>query len=105
MLQFLKVNGCNKVLNDGSKLKGNWTEAAEWAKTEWLPLAIEAGLKYFAWVYPPHVFSQLGADMAIDEMKREISARLFADPHEAEQWLDAFPPYNHLPEVSDKVPA
>jgi len=89
MLDFLQNSKCHKVINDNTFLKGNWFETAEWAKKDWLPAAIEAGLKYFAWVYPPEIFSLLAADVSVNEMSRDISARLFPTIAEAQAWLDS----------------
>ena len=91
MLDFLQHHKCQKVINDNSGLAGNWYESAEWASRDWLPSAIEAGLRYFAWVYSPGMSGHLPPDIDIEEMSREIVARLFSNIREAQEWLDRMP--------------
>ncbi len=91
MLELLRHHQCQKVINDNSALSGNWYESAEWAYRDWLPSAIEAGLRYFAWVYAPGMSDHLSSDINMEEMGREISAKLFSNIVDAQEWLDTFP--------------
>ncbi|HEY0895273.1 MAG TPA: HAMP domain-containing sensor histidine kinase, partial [Sphingobacteriaceae bacterium] len=91
MLDILRHHQCQKVINDNTALSGNWYESAEWASRDWLPSAIEAGLRYFAWVYSPGMSAHLSSDVNMEEMGREISARLFGNIADAQEWLDTCP--------------
>jgi hypothetical protein len=44
------IEGCEKMLNDNTRVVGIWTPAAEWVGTNWLPRMEKAGLKQFTWV-------------------------------------------------------
>lgn len=65
ILDLLKQKKVNKVLNDNSQVTGPWQEAAEWTATVWFPQMIEHGLKHFAWIFSPNIFSELSAKKAM----------------------------------------
>lgn len=88
MLDMLKINKCNKVVNDNTNVSGTWSDASEWAGRIWLPLMEEAGLKYFAWIFSPSAFAQLSARKAVDVMDGKVIAQFFNDAREAEEWID-----------------
>ncbi|HEY0899571.1 MAG TPA: PAS domain-containing sensor histidine kinase [Sphingobacteriaceae bacterium] len=88
ILDLLKKNGCSKVLNDNTHVRGTWSDAAEWAGKQWFPLMEEAGLKYFAWIYSPSRFSQLSADKVMAETTPgSVVTRFFHDYIQGEAWL------------------
>ena len=89
ILEFLKLNNCTKVLNDNRNVKGAWPGAVEWAANVWTPQMIEAGLEYFAWIYPADVISQMSANRMVkkaDDQGQE-KFRFFSDINEAKSWL------------------
>ncbi len=87
MLDLLKKNKCNKVLNDNTHVLGNWSEAADWGGTVWFPEMQKAGLQFFAWIYSPSTFSQLSAHKSLDVMVGNITTQFFTEINEAKQWL------------------
>ncbi len=86
LLEAMKAKSCSKVLNDNTLVQGTWHGAAEWAAADWFPRMNKAGLKYFAWVYSPSVFSQLSTDKTISSAKNE-SIKTFGSFKDAQQWL------------------
>ena len=42
-----------RVLNDKRDTSGNWSEALPWLEYEWLPQAVAAGLRAFAYILSP----------------------------------------------------
>lgn len=87
MLEFLQKNQCEKVLNDNTNVKGNWSEASDWAGKVWFPMMQRAGLKHFAWIYSPSTFSALAAKKSVDVMIGDVQTQFFYDRGEAVEWL------------------
>jgi len=89
MLDMLRTNKTEKVLNDNRNVLGTWSEASDWAGSEWLPMMEKAGLKYFAWIFSASAFSQLSARKSVDVMEGNVVTRFFTDVKLAEEWLDS----------------
>jgi PAS domain S-box-containing protein len=87
MLKILKCNNCFKVLNDNSEVKGNWSEAADWAGEVWFPMMEAAGLKLFAWIYSPSTFSALSAKRSVDVKVGNVITQFFTGREDALDWL------------------
>jgi hypothetical protein len=90
---FLSLQGtCTKMLNSNEKLQGSWDEANEWIANNWMPRALQGGLKYFAHVVSPDVFAQLAAETLEQNFKEAgFTMRTFGNRKEAESWLLAQP--------------
>ncbi|MDT3402236.1 PAS domain-containing sensor histidine kinase [Mucilaginibacter terrae] len=88
MLDLLRKNNCSRVLNDNTKVMGNWSEAADWGAEYWFPAMVEAGLTRFAWIYSPSKFSQLAANKTLENVPNELQTRFFDNREEAEHWLN-----------------
>jgi PAS domain S-box-containing protein len=89
MLDMMKKHHVTKIVNDNTHVLGSWSEAVEWTGNTWFPLMEKAGLKYFALIYSPSVFSQLSAKTSIDVGIGSITAQYFTDLSLAEQWADS----------------
>ena len=88
MLEMLKDNHCDRIVNDNTHVLGNWSEAVEWVGNVWFPMMSQAGLKYFAHVFSPSTFSQLSARKSIDIMAGIIITQYFKDIRLAEEWVN-----------------
>ncbi|WP_461489661.1 hypothetical protein [Pontibacter sp. HJ8] len=88
MLKCVKENPVRKILNNNSKVPGH-SGASEWLGRVWLPALSEAGVEYFAWVYSPDFFTQLGIDNAI-ALYKEMEIKTFFSVQEALDWLDQY---------------
>jgi hypothetical protein len=84
ILRLLKEKKCSKVLNDNRHVTGPWQEASEWTSKIWFPGMIEAGLKYFAWIFSPNIFAELSA---IKAMPASDLVTSFNNYDEAYAWL------------------
>jgi PAS domain S-box-containing protein len=91
MLEYLVMNNCDRIVNDNTRVQGNWSEAVEWVGHTWFPMMEKAGLKYFAHLFSPSLFSQLAAQKSIDIMAGIITTQYFTDIKMAEAWVDHFP--------------
>jgi PAS domain S-box-containing protein len=88
MLEMLKQNNCRHVLNDNTNVLGSWSEAADWAGSEWFPMMEQAGLTHFAWVYSFSMFSRLAAEKSVNIAVGNVTTQFFTDIHTAEDWLN-----------------
>ncbi|WP_299986994.1 hypothetical protein [uncultured Pontibacter sp.] len=86
-LELLKSKRCSKLLNDKSDVTGDWQEANDWLQFEWLPRAMEAGLRFMAHVYSFNMFSQLAARELQERITPEVSMKSFYERPLAEEWL------------------
>ncbi|MBC7914157.1 MAG: PAS domain-containing sensor histidine kinase [Pyrinomonadaceae bacterium] len=87
MLKMIQINKCSAILNDNTNVKGNWSEAADWAGGTWFPMMEREGLKYFAWIYSPSTFSALSAQKSVDVKVGNVVSQFFTSTGEAQQWL------------------
>ncbi|MBT32276.1 MAG: hypothetical protein CMO01_21650 [Thalassobius sp.] len=75
---------CSKIYNDNSQISGPWNGASEWVKDVYFPYMIENGLKHFAWILSPSIFSEVSARQAM--METDI-IKPFKDHDKAIEWL------------------
>jgi hypothetical protein len=87
LLELLRQERCQKVLNDNTHMQGLWADAARWGGEVFFPQLYEAGCRYFAWVQSPERYSQLSAQLAIEHTTAGITFMTFHDPETAAQWL------------------
>jgi len=87
LLRLLSQQRCHKILNDNRHVAGMWSEAAEWAGKDLLPDMMAAGLRYFAWVYSPDVYSRLSTDLTLQFTHGNIVIATFDDIDTARAWL------------------
>ena len=87
LLRLLGQQHCSKVLNDNRHVTGMWSEAAEWAGKDWFPTMLAAGLRYFAWVYSPDVYSRLSTDLTLQFTPGNAVVATFNDVELAGAWL------------------
>jgi len=90
MLQLMQANNCHKIFNDNSAVIGNWSEASKPGKDEWFPAMASAGLKYFAWVLSPEIFSQFSAVNSVNNVIPGLQVQLFLNRTDAAEWLEKF---------------
>lgn len=85
ILDKVKEYGITKILNDNSKVTGHSGETS-WMHRVWVPSLLQAGVKYFAWVYSYEFFTQMEIDNTLDK-STGIAMRAFFLPEDAFQWL------------------
>ena len=87
IMRSLVQQRCGKVLNDNTHVTSMWSEAAEWAGREWFPAMTAAGLRYFAWVYSPNLYSRLSTDLTLQYTTGNTVISTFDDLDTAQAWL------------------
>ncbi len=89
IISLLKKHKANKELNNTLNLEVNSIENQEWAQTVWFPDAVEAGLKYFAFVVPSNIFGQVSAEQTNEKAEEEgaIEIKYFETEDKAKEWL------------------
>ena len=87
ILRLLTQQRCEKILNDNTRVTSMWSEAAEWGGKEWFPAITAAGLRYFAWVYSPNVYSRLSTDLTLQFTTGNAVVATFDDVETAKAWL------------------
>ncbi|RYU82164.1 hypothetical protein [Hymenobacter persicinus] len=78
---------CPLLLNDKTDSTGDWSEALPWLEYEWLPLAIEAGLRAFAYVFSPDMRNQFISVEFAERVGQQLPIQLFYDTATAWEWL------------------
>lgn len=87
LLELLKQERCSKVLNDNTNVTGLWADAAKWGSDVFFPQLYEAGCRYFSWVYSAERYSQLSAELAVQQTRAGITFMTFRDLQTAIEWL------------------
>lgn len=86
-LSFIKEAPCSKLLNDKTDVSGDWIEANSWLEFEWLPQALEAGLRCITHVFSSDMFSQLSARDLYLRVSPILHIETFSDRDQAINWL------------------
>ncbi|GAA4028174.1 hypothetical protein GCM10022409_10300 [Hymenobacter glaciei] len=87
VLELLQQERCTKVLNDNTRITGLWADAAKWGSDVFFPMLYDAGCRYFSWVYSPERYSQLSAELAVEQTAAGIIIMTFRDLNPAAEWL------------------
>ncbi|MDU0371765.1 STAS/SEC14 domain-containing protein [Hymenobacter endophyticus] len=75
------------LLNDKTNATGDWVEAMDWLEYEWLPRAMEGGLRSIAYVFSPDMHNQLASMEFFERVRQYIPIQMFQDVPAAWQWL------------------
>jgi hypothetical protein len=78
---------CPLLLNDKTDATGDWSDALPWLEYDWLPAAIEAGLRAFAYVFSPDMQNQIISIEFAEHVGRYLPIQLFYDVNSALEWL------------------
>jgi PAS domain S-box-containing protein len=87
ILDIMQKCNCHSVLNDNTRVKGNWSEAADWGSEVWFPAMARAGLKKFAWIYSPSTFSRIASNKSVPPAYDSVQLAFFDDKAKALDWL------------------
>lgn len=87
MLKVMQEQACYKILNNNTFVEGQWSAAAKWGADVWFPAMRKAGLKWFAWIYSPSVFSRLSTDKTLKMAENPDYINVFDDIDLAKDWL------------------
>lgn len=75
------------ILNDKSDTGGDWSDALPWLQYEWLPLAVEAGVRAMAYVFSPDTENQFASQDFVTAVRPHMAIELFEDLDAALAWL------------------
>ncbi|WP_190242668.1 hypothetical protein [Hymenobacter lapidiphilus] len=87
LLELLQQERCAKILNDNTHVSGLWADAAKWGSDVLFPQLHAAGCRYFSWVHSPERYSQLSAELAVEQTSAGITFMSFQDLPTAAAWL------------------
>lgn len=89
VLEAIKQYKASCGLNDNRHLVGRWDESVEWIEQVWIPMAAEAGLKYYAHVANAEAFAAASSADMLNRVRGRFEMRIFQDIDEARDWLTA----------------
>ncbi|MDB5234553.1 MAG: hypothetical protein JWR44_1546 [Hymenobacter sp.] len=75
------------ILNDKSDTSGDWSEALPWLQYEWLPLALQAGVRALAYVFSPDRDNLFASQQFVTALRPHMAIEVFEDPKTAMAWL------------------
>ena len=87
IIEILRKFNIQKLLNNNNNHHGGYPESTyEWIEIDWLPRALESGLRFVATILSPKVFSRLSA-IHMESKFDSGNYKNFDDIEEAEKWL------------------
>ena len=75
------------ILNDKSDSGGDWSDALPWLQYEWLPTAVQAGVKAIAYLFPPDFEHRFASQDFVEAVRPYLAIELFDDLETAVAWL------------------
>lgn len=75
------------ILNDKSDTGGDWSDALPWLQYEWLPVALEAGVRAMAYVFSPDTENRFASQDFVTALRPHMAIELFEDLNTALAWL------------------
>ncbi|WP_192821532.1 STAS/SEC14 domain-containing protein [Rufibacter sp. LB8] len=86
-LEFLKGHKTPRLLNDKSEVTGDWEDANDWLEYEWLPQALEGGLRFLSMVISRDLHDLAPSQDLQRRLAPACEMQLFRDLPSARQWL------------------
>ena len=75
------------ILNDKSDTGGDWSDALAWLQYEWLPQALEKGVRAMAYVFSPDRENRFVSQEFVEAISPQMAIELFDDRDLALEWL------------------
>ncbi|TGE14159.1 hypothetical protein [Hymenobacter elongatus] len=86
VLRLLRQWPCEKMLNDNSQVTTDWDKGAAWVGGHYYEQLAQHGVRFVAWVYPPHWQARKSMDKAMLFVTRPMVVT-FDDVATAYEWL------------------
>lgn len=86
-IELFKDKKLNKILSNTKDFGMVKKEDTEWVNTYSMPLLIENGLRYMAFIVPSNVFSQMSVENFKKEMAGPVELRFYEDVDKARDWM------------------
>jgi len=87
LLQMLRKESCNAILNNNHELVGPWDTGAEWVVQRWAPQAKNLGVKYFAHIMSYGIYGQNTFKTIQPRLKKICEVEVFEDEGLARNWV------------------
>lgn len=76
-----------RILSDTRDASGDWSDALPWLQYEWLPLALEGGVRAVAYVFAPSCDNLFASRQFVAALRPHLAIRLFDDLAAGAAWL------------------
>lgn len=76
-----------RILNDKSDSGGDWSDALPWLQYDWLPLALQAGVRAMAYVFSPDRDNRFASQQFLTALRPHMAIDVFEDADAARAWL------------------
>jgi hypothetical protein len=86
VLSYLDTHPCSKMLNDNSQVTSDWEGGARWVGDQYYTMLADRGIRYVAWVCPPHWSARKSMETAMHFVTKP-TVILFDDLATAYAWL------------------
>jgi hypothetical protein len=86
-LEIIRQSRSSKFLNDSSQITGTWLESNPWIAEKLIPEAIQAGLKYVAFVLPAGLEGKISIVDLHQLVGDLVQMKAFMSLELAEDWL------------------
>lgn len=86
-IEHFKDKNLDKILSNTKEFNVVKKEDTDWANHYSMPLLIEHGLRYVAFVVPSNVFSQISVENFKKSSKEKVEIRYFEDVDKAKEWM------------------
>jgi hypothetical protein len=89
IVRLLQTTKCTVLLSDSNHFVGDWSELIPWVRYEFLPLALQQGLRYMADVLPIDPANSFSIYTWREETRGVVRHEVFSSLGAARQWVTA----------------
>jgi hypothetical protein len=100
---YLKISGCQKVLNDNTHVTQTSWELVEWISHDYFPLVARSKVAYIAWVHSPILNCRSDLDLLACFINNKPQVAVFDDVAEAHDWLGRMEQVRHTHRVAARL--
>lgn len=86
-IDLFEDKNLDKILSNTKDFGMVKKEDTEWVNAYSMPLLIENGLRYMAFIVPSNVFSQMSVQNFKKEMAGPVELRFYEDVEKAREWM------------------
>jgi hypothetical protein len=91
-VEVLQLHGAHKWLSDDRRSGPLPKSHQEWAQKVWIPKAVAAGWKYWAFLLPTELVGSVNVGRLVEDYAAlGVTVQIFTDPEDAMRWLVAQP--------------
>jgi len=90
MLELIATHRVTKILGDDTHLQTIHAEDQAWVTQNWMPRAVESGLRAAASKGPSAYFAQVAVGRVVSAAPAPLSIQIFTTTADARKWLQSF---------------